>query len=220
MVVPPLLAGKVERHRRGVRLSRSIQGKRTDLTKDELRRQLRAARRKHVSALPEAMRALVFHRPPVPLLELVPQGASVGLYSAGPHEAPTQSYARFFAENGYTIALPRFSGRSAAMEFALHTDPFGQSDCEVGPFGMLQPKEDAETIVPDVMFVPLLGFTEAGARIGQGGGHYDRWLAGHPATRTIGLAWDVQKMDSLPLEPHDIALDCVVTPTRLYGPFA
>ena len=189
------------------------------MSKDELRKDLRQARREHVAALPASMRALVFHRPPAPLLELVPEGATIGLYRANPFEAPAQAYARFFAERGHAIALPRFADRGAAMHFARHTDPYDESDCEVGPFGLLQPLADAEELDPDILFVPLLGFTESGARLGQGGGHYDRWLADHPGIPAIGLAWDVQKRDMLPLEPHDVPLTAVVTPTRFYGPF-
>jgi 5,10-methenyltetrahydrofolate synthetase len=65
-------------------------------------------------------------------------------------------------------------------------------------------------------FVPLVGFTADGQRLGQGGGHYDRWLAAHPDTVAIGLAWDMQLADELPTEPHDRPLAAVVTPTRIY----
>ena len=75
-------------------------------------------------------------------------------------------------------------------------------------------------MVPDVLFVPLLGFTKNGGRLGQGGGHYDRWLAAHPDTVSIGLAWDAQLVDTMPLQEHDRGLSAVVTPTRFYGPFA
>lgn len=67
------------------------------------------------------------------------------------------------------------------------------------------------------MFVPCVGFTADGGRLGQGAGHYDRWLAAHPSAVAIGLAWDCQLVDELPTEPHDHPLDAVVTPTRLYG---
>lgn len=187
--------------------------------KAELRQRLRVARRDHVAALPAATRGLLFRHPPAPLLALIPEGASLGLYSATAHEAPTTHYAAFFFERGNPLALPRFAGRSAAMEFARHTDPVGESDLEVGPFGLLQPAAEAEPIVPQVLFVPLLGFTATGARIGQGGGHYDRWLAEHPDTIAIGMAWDSQLADVLPIEAHDRPLDAVVTPTRLYGPY-
>ncbi len=163
------------------------------------------------------MRALVFHRPPAPLLDMVPESATIGLYRATPHEAPTQAYAKFFTEHGHTIALPRFATRNAAMQFAVHRDPFGESDLETGPFGLMQPLPSAPTVEPDVLFVPLIGFSAVGDRLGQGGGHYDRWLAEHAGTTAIGLAWDCQLVD-LPVEDHDISLHAVVTPTRVYGP--
>ncbi len=189
------------------------------MTKAELRARLRQERRDHVASLPAATRGLLFRRPPGPLCALVPEGAVIGLYHAAAWEAPTAHYAAFFFEQGHSIALPRFADRTASMEFARTADPIGESDLEVGPFGQLQPTADAETLVPQVLFVPLVGFTADGARLGQGGGHYDRWLASHPGTVAIGMAWDSQRLDTLPIDDHDQPLSAVVTPTRLYGPF-
>jgi 5-formyltetrahydrofolate cyclo-ligase len=189
-------------------------------SKSELRKTLRAERRRHVAALADSTRALLFRVPPAPLLALVPEGAVIGLYRATPNEAPAASYARFFAERGHRLALPRFAARDAAMEFAEHSDPFGESDLEPGPFGLLQPGPGAEILIPQVLFVPLVGFTAQGQRLGQGGGHYDRWLAAHPEALAIGLAWDAQLVEALPSEPHDRPLAAVATPTRFYGPFA
>ena len=186
-------------------------------TKTELRRTLRAARKAHVEALPDSIRGLLFHRPPTPLLARIGDESVIGLYHAGPYEAPAAGYARFFHEAGHTLALPRLATRDAAMVFAHHTDPYDESDLAVGPFGMLQPDPMAETLVPDVLLVPLVGFTDACARLGQGGGHYDRWLAEHRPALAIGLAWDAQLIAALPVEPHDVPLDAVVTPTRMYG---
>lgn len=181
---------------------------------------MRTLRRDHVAALPSSTRALILHRPPAPLVAMVPEGAVIGLYHATVQEAPASGYAKFFHERGHTIALPRFADRGAVMEFAVSADPWDHSDCEVGPFGVLQPVGQAKPIVPDIVFVPLLAFTGSGDRLGQGGGHYDRWLADHPSAAAIGLAWDVQRVETLPTEPHDRPLTAVVTPTRIYGPFA
>jgi len=189
------------------------------MTKDELRRSLRAARKAHVTALPENLRALMFHRPPAPLLAGIPQEATIGLYHAGPFEAPAASYARFFRDAGHVIALPFFADRDAPMRFLHHIDPYAQEDLEVGPFGILQPEPDAEPLVPEIVFVPLIGFTADGARLGQGGGHYDRWLAEHTPALAVGLAWDAQLCETLPTESHDVPLQAVVTPTRIYGNF-
>ena len=65
---------------------------------------------------------------------------------------------------------------------------------------------------PDVVIVPGLAFTSAGDRLGQGGGWYDRFLAGvRPECRTIGVGFVEQIVDALPVEDHDIRLDHVVT---------
>lgn len=189
------------------------------VTKSELRKSLRKLRHEHVASVPDRMRGLIFRHPPAQVLSMIPAESVIGIYNALPAEAPTAAYAAFFHERGHTIALPRIAAADAAMEFARHTDPYGESDLEVGAFGMLQPLESAESLSPDVLFVPLVGFTERGERLGQGGGHYDRWLAQNPRTIAIGLAWDCQLVDTLPNEPHDRKLAAVVTPTRFYGPF-
>ncbi|GGD49971.1 5-formyltetrahydrofolate cyclo-ligase [Erythrobacter arachoides] len=188
--------------------------------KAELRAALRKARLDHAAALPPQVSALVFRQPPAPLLALVPEGAIVGLYRAGAGEAPATSYTRFFHERGHTVALPRVVKLAEPMHFHVHSDPWGESDLEAGPMDLRQPHLTAPVVVPDVLFMPLVGFTERGDRIGQGGGFYDRWLADHPGTLAIGMAWDVQRVDTLPVEDHDMPLAAIVTPTRIYGPFA
>lgn len=187
--------------------------------KADLRRRLRAERVAHAEALPAQVRALIFHRPPRPILELIPAGATIGLYHATPGEAPTGGYARFFLDLGHAIALPWFADRGAAMAFRLHSDPFDASDLVPGPFG-LQPESEAEEVQPDVLFAPLVGFTANGHRLGQGGGHYDRWLGAHPEAISIGMAWDMQEIPDFAAEPHDVPMRAVVTPTRVLGPFA
>lgn len=191
----------------------------TVAAKQALRKQLRAARRAHVEALDPRTRALLMRRPPAPLLGLIPQDATIGVYHAGPFEAPAASYAAFFHEAGHPVALPWFADRGAPMQFRRWLVPPLDDDLVADPWGVRQPDASAETVTPDAVFVPLVGFTADGARLGQGGGHYDRWLAGHPDAVAIGLAWDAQLVESLPREPHDHRLRAVVTPTRLYGPF-
>lgn len=187
--------------------------------KSALRRSLRQLRKAHVAALPDAVRALVFSRPPAAVAEMVPPGACVAIYDPSPVEAPAQAYGRWFFERGHAVALPWFAGRGSEMQFRRWANPHIDDFLEPGPFGQRQPAGDAPLVTPEVLFAPLLGFTASGGRIGQGAGHYDRWLAAHRAILVIGLAWDCQLVDELPLESHDIALTAVVTPTRLYGPF-
>lgn len=74
------------------------------------------------------------------------------------------------------------------------------------------PEDDVDASWPDVIILPGTAFTAEGARIGQGGGWYDRFL---PARRDvavlIGLAFAPQIVASIPTEPHDIPVDIVVT---------
>ena len=188
-------------------------GRMTD--KPSLRADLRARRRAHVAGLPASPRALILLRPPAPVAARVPEGSTVGLYHATAHEAPTLGYARWFYENGRHLALPWFESRTAPMRFRAWTDPFDLADLEPGPWGP-QPSANAAEAEPATVFVPLVGFTADLHRLGQGGGHYDRWLAAHPEVQPIGLAWDMQLIESLPHEAHDHPLAAVVTPTRIY----
>lgn len=187
--------------------------------KKQLRDELRRQRKAHAAALPPEVNALVFNRPPAQVLDLVPEGATIGLYRSDEGEAPSRGYIRFFLERGNTIALPRVTTLDKPMEFRLHTDPWEESDLESGVWGLRQPGLGAPVLVPDVLFMPLVGFTAGGDRLGQGGGYYDRYLAAHPQVTAIGMAWDIQEVPELPIEPHDMRLSAIITPTRILGPF-
>ncbi len=187
--------------------------------KQALRAELRQRRANHDAAIPPALRSLLFHRPPAALLELVPEGAVVSVYHPIPGEASPLGYARWFAEQGHAVALPWFATRGSPMEFKLWDNPFDDSGLVPDPFGAMQPAGDAGDARVDVAIVPLVGFTAEGQRLGQGRGHYDQLLNAQPDLVSIGLAWDCQLVDALPLEPHDQPLRAVVTPTRFYGPF-
>ena len=191
----------------------------TKTIKAELRNRLRSARLEHAQNLPPEVGSLIFSRPPVPVLDLVPEGATIGLYRADPGEAPASGYAKFFFERGHTIALPWLVNLQTPMIFRVHTDPYAESDLAKGYFGLMQGSEEALVVTPDVLFMPLVAFTARGDRLGQGGGFYDKWLGAHPDVIRIGMAWDMQEVPELPIEPHDMGLTAVVTPTRVLGPF-
>jgi len=184
--------------------------------KAALRRTYRQARAEHVETLPAGLRALMLSRPPAPLVEMMPEGMAVGIYHPSGSEASTLGWARWLAENGRRVALPWFASRGAPMEFRIWDNPWDEDLLKPGPWRALQPLRSSETVIPGLVVVPLLAFTGDGHRLGQGGGHYDRWLAAHPQVPAIGLAWDCQVAEDLPVEPHDRALAAVVTPTRIY----
>lgn len=75
------------------------------------------------------------------------------------------------------------------------------------------PASEGAPVVPDVVLVPCLGYTDDGYRLGYGAGYFDRWLAVHPEVTAVGVAWTVSRMDAgdfVPA-PHDRPLTLVVT---------
>ena len=81
--------------------------------------------------------------------------------------------------------------------------------------GIQAPQPTAEPLDPDIIVAPLLGFDRAGGRLGQGGGYYDRTLAEHrrrpDAPAFVGLAFSIQEVGHVPVEPHDQRLDGILT---------
>ncbi len=77
------------------------------------------------------------------------------------------------------------------------------------PIGSLGGQEE---IIPQVLIIPMLCFWN-GYRIGYGKGYYDRYLAKHPSSIRIGIAYDEQEEPFEP-NPWDERLDIIITPTR------
>ena len=86
-------------------------------------------------------------------------------------------------------------------------------------FGTAGPGEDAETLDPSIMLVPLAAFDSRGHRIGYGGGYYDRAIAkligSGLAPRLIGIAYDCQEVSRVPDEEHDVIIPEILTETGL-----
>jgi 5-formyltetrahydrofolate cyclo-ligase len=113
-----------------------------------------------------------------------------------------------------TVALPRFirtANRYTACEIK---DPL--TDLQLGQFGIREPAEHCVDLTIsrlDLLLVPGVAFDLHGRRLGRGKGFYDQLLAVASGT-TCGVAFDEQIVKEIPVEPHDIFVDCILTPTR------
>jgi len=91
---------------------------------------------------------------------------------------------------------------------------------KLGKFNIPQPKNDNKEIIPQLFFVPCLGFDLKGYRIGYGGGFYDKTFEKlkklNLSFNTVGFAFDDQKQNELPIEKFDYKLDFVLTEKQLY----
>lgn len=91
-----------------------------------------------------------------------------------------------------------------------------ETDFERGQFGIREPKLHCPEISLnhlDLALVPGLGFDLLGGRLGRGKGFYDRLLVQISGTK-CGVGFDEQIIEAIPIEPHDVYLNCILTPTR------
>ncbi len=72
-------------------------------------------------------------------------------------------------------------------------------------------------VQPDAVLAPCIGFTDACLRLGFGGGYFDRTLAQSPRPRAVGIAYAFSRI-AFAADPHDIALDAIVTDEGLWPP--
>lgn len=175
-------------------------------SKPALRRTLRAARRRFVETLGAerlaAAQAALHDR----LRPLLDRGGPLAGYAAIGDEPDILPLLAEADRQGRTVALPRI-GTGRTLSFA----PWRPDVALVrGPLGIAQPAA-AGAVAPTVLLVPLVGFDRGGARLGQGGGYYDRWFAAHPHATRIGIAWSVQEAADLPVDAWDMPLHAVAT---------
>ena len=85
-----------------------------------------------------------------------------------------------------------------------------------GAYGIREPRDSEEARVEietiDTVILPGVGFDRRGGRLGYGGGYYDRFLPKlRPDVVKIAVAYELQVLPEVPLEPHDTKLDALVT---------
>jgi 5-formyltetrahydrofolate cyclo-ligase len=129
-------------------------------------------------------------------------------YSSFDGEVDTQEMIKQALLMGKTVALPMIL-KSEKQIIPLVADNL--NSLEAGPYGIKQPRYDVNnTLDPrdlDICLVPGVAFDRAHHRLGRGAGYYDRFLAALPNdTPPIGLAFDFQVLERLPVEAHDIPL--------------
>ena len=92
----------------------------------------------------------------------------------------------------------------------------------VNKFGMLEPKNSKEKIIPDLIMVPLVAFDNHLNRIGYGKGYYDRSLKKirkiNKNAITLGIAYSFQKCTQIPVNDNDFRLDYIITEKGIINP--
>jgi len=139
--------------------------------------------------------------------ELFKDSHKILLYWSLPSEVDTHDIIRRWAESK-NIYLPKVCGD------ILKIKRYSPDKMEEGYRGILEPTDDAQDGRPEGMelaIIPALAFDRQKNRLGRGKGYYDRLLS-HLKCPKIGIAYDCQLLDSLPVDSWDIPLNLVITP--------
>lgn len=177
--------------------------------KEMLRSLVRAARRQGPAADPEALASTCLS-----LVDDLPGPKRVTCYASFGTEPGTGPLLDALAASGYEVLLPR------VVDDDLEWVP-ASGDTVVSDMGITEPTGAAAPLLPlRAMLVPALAVGVDGARLGKGGGYYDRVIAGLPAEqRPMVIAVvrdeDVMPVATVPLDAHDCPVDAILTPTRV-----
>lgn len=179
------------------------------MAKSELRAELRRRRRalsprfRRQAALAVARHARRWLRP----------GHTLAAYLTSGSELDTRPLLAAALQRGCRVLLPVVPARGRQLTFTELTahprwrnNRYGIAEC----LGPRVPLAHATHLL-----LPLLGFDDAGRRLGQGGGFYDstlaRWAHRPGCPRLIGVAYRAQKLDCVPVEDWDQRLDAILT---------
>ncbi len=183
-------------------------------TKSRLRRALRAGRRAvPAGAARQAGRAIAGRLGEIPGWR---EARCIALYLPADGEMDTLPVAEACRRSDKQVCLPVVLDDNS-LAFA----PWRSEDSLArNRFGIPEPPANAGRVglsEVDVLLLPVVGWDRQGTRLGMGGGFYDRSLATADATPLlVGLAYANQRLETLPREPWDIAMDFVMTENGLY----
>lgn len=197
------------------------------MDKAELRRAV-IARRNAIDLDVRAAKSAVVCARLVELLDRLDATAprTVAVYAAMDSEVDPAAFAAATAARGWRVAYPCMLSASDAaacgQRMCMRTVAAG--DVSTAPFIAHPTRPFAATdidnnrcpIVPaaelDMVVVPLVAFDRTGARLGYGGGCYDRYLPMlSPACQIIGIAFDEQRVEHVPTEAHDLPLPNIIS---------
>lgn len=134
-------------------------------------------------------------------------GRTVGIYWPFRGEPDLREWAASAIARGARIALPVVVAKGQPLVFRSWAP--GEK-LEKGVWNIPIPA-GGEQVLPDLVIAPLVGFDEAGYRLGYGGGFYDRTLAAMPARpRTIGVGFGFARLATIFPQWHDIPMDRLV----------
>jgi len=195
----------------------------TPFDKPELRRALRARRQALSPQTREAAAAaLAAHAVTLRAFQVARR---VAFYLTNDNEIdplPLMVRAMARGKRCYLPVLSRINGDRLWFAPLEHDTPLRANRFGI-PEPCMPPRELVRAAALDLILMPLVGFDAAGNRLGMGGGFYDRsldFLRGRRHWRKphlIGLAYDFQRLETLPVNDWDVPLTAIVTDSATYS---
>jgi len=146
------------------------------------------------------------------------QSEKIMLYIATKTEVQTQRIIESAQKDNKNIYIPLIIKEQHDLIPSLVID--FEKEIALGNLGIYQPKEDFHRFFPpstlDLVIVPGIAFTQQGHRLGRGGGYYDRFLKKlSRQAYSVGLAFEMQIIEEIPLEESDMPVDFIITEKRI-----
>ncbi len=135
----------------------------------------------------------------------------IGGYYPFNYELDILNILKRFEKKNFTISLPKIA-KNNKMNFYQWSfnDPL-----KINKFGIPESTSNKK-IYPNILLIPLVGFDDQLNRLGYGGGYYDRYLSKvNNEIIKIGVGFSFQKINNIPINNHDIKLDCVITERQI-----
>lgn len=177
------------------------------MNKEEIRSRVKA-RKSLLSALEKSQAAAaVFSR--LEQSAAFALAENILLYHSLPDELSTREFLDKWSSRK-RFFLPRVNGVN------LDILPYDRSRLAMGAFHIEEPQgeETADISAIELVVVPAVAYDRRGNRVGRGKGYYDRLLSSTRATK-VGVGYDFQLIEEeIPVEPHDVAVDIVITESR------
>ncbi|NLL05389.1 MAG: 5-formyltetrahydrofolate cyclo-ligase [Clostridiaceae bacterium] len=188
------------------------------ITKELLREEV-ASRRKSENRQSVESKSIEITSRVINLLPFI-KAKSVMCYMDFKNEVITRYIIHHCFEHGKRVVLPLVDKTDGLKRIVPYEIMDEKRDVAPGMLGILEPRKDRaksfnrEEI--DVVIVPGVAFDLCKNRLGYGAGLYDRFLSSVNNNCTkIGIAFEFQIYDAVPLEEHDIPLDFLVTEERI-----
>ncbi|MDE6299665.1 MAG: 5-formyltetrahydrofolate cyclo-ligase [Muribaculaceae bacterium] len=127
------------------------------------------------------------------------------MYHSLPDELHTHTFLGKWGKKKH-FYLPRVNGVN------LEILPYDKSRLELGSFHIEEPT-GTDVVSPEeieLIVVPAVAYDRKGNRLGRGKGFYDRLLQTTKATK-VGVGYEFQLVDEVPVEPHDVGVDIIIT---------